>query len=43
MTLWQNGSFQQISAFGVLMFTLLIVLVVISHLISRHYGIKEQV
>ena len=41
--LWSNGSFQQLSAFGVVMFTLLIVLVAIAQKISRRYGIQEQV
>jgi iron(III) transport system permease protein len=41
--LWENGSFQALSAFGVMMFTILIVLVTISHFISKRYGIEEQV
>jgi iron(III) transport system permease protein len=41
--LWENGSFQALSAFGVMMFTVLIVLVTISHFISKRYGIEEQV
>ena len=41
--LWSNGSFQQLSAFGVVMFTLLIVLVTVAQKISRRYGIQEQV
>jgi iron(III) transport system permease protein len=40
--LWENGSFQQVSAFGVLMFMLLLLLVTISQMISKRYGIKEQ-
>lgn len=40
--LWENGSFQALSAFGVMMFTVLIVLVTISHAISKRYGIEEQ-
>jgi len=32
-----------LSAFGVVMFTLLIVLVAIAQKISRRYGIQEQV
>lgn len=40
--LWSNGSFQQLSAFGVVMFTLLIVLVSIVQRISKRYGIREQ-
>jgi len=41
--LWSNGSFQQLSAFGVVMFTLLIVLVTIAQKISARYGIQERV
>jgi len=41
--LWENGSFQELSAFGVLIFGLLIALVAASHAISRRYGIREQV
>jgi iron(III) transport system permease protein len=41
--LWENGSFQALSAFGVVIFLLLIVLVAVSHAISRRYGIREQV
>jgi iron(III) transport system permease protein len=40
--LWSDGSFLRLSALGVLMFVVLIVLVAISHLIARRYGIKEQ-
>ena len=39
---WEQGSFLKLSAFGVLMFGLLIVLVGISHWISRRYGVQEQ-
>ncbi|TAK10103.1 ABC transporter permease subunit, partial [bacterium] len=41
--LWENGSFQQLSAFGVLMFTLLIVLVSISQIIGKRFGVQEQI
>jgi hypothetical protein len=41
--LWSNGSFQQLSAFGVVMFTILIVLVSIAQKISKRYGIQEQI
>ena len=40
--LWSNGSFQQLSAFGVLMFTILILLVSIAQKISARYGIQER-
>ena len=41
--LWDTGSFQQLSAFGVLMFILLIVLVSISQMIGKRFGIQGQV
>jgi iron(III) transport system permease protein len=41
--LWSNGSFPQLSAFGVLMFTLLIVLGTVAQKISKRFGVKEQV
>jgi iron(III) transport system permease protein len=41
--LWTNGSFNQLSAFGVVMFTLLIVLVSITQKISKRFGIQEQI
>ena len=41
--LWSNGSFQQLSAFGVVMFTLLIVLVTVAQKISAWYGTQERV
>jgi iron(III) transport system permease protein len=40
--LWENASFMGLSAFGVLMFMVLIVLVYVSHKISQRYGIQEQ-
>jgi iron(III) transport system permease protein len=40
--LWSNGSFPLLSAFGVVMFTLLIVLVSIAQKISSRYGIQER-
>ena len=41
--LWENASFMGLSAFGVLMFIVLIVLVYVSHKISQRYGIQEQI
>jgi iron(III) transport system permease protein len=41
--LWSNGSFPLLSAFGVVMFSLLIVLVTIAQKISSRYGIQERV
>ena len=41
--LWSNGSFQQLSAFGVVMFTLLIGLVTIAQKVSARYGIQERI
>jgi iron(III) transport system permease protein len=40
--LWSQGSFMQLSAFGVVMFAVLIVLVIIAGWIGRRYGVKEQ-
>jgi iron(III) transport system permease protein len=41
--LWSNGSFAQLSAFGVVMFTILIALVSIAQKVSAKFGIQEQV
>jgi len=41
--LWSNGSFQQLSAFGVAMFTILIALVSIAQKLSARFGVQEQV
>jgi len=41
--LWENGSFPQLSAFGVLIFSLLIVLVLIGQTIGKRFGVQEQV
>jgi iron(III) transport system permease protein len=40
--IWERGAFTRLSAFGVIMFSVLIVLVLIAHAISKRYGIKEQ-
>lgn len=40
--LWERGSFMQLSAFGVVMFMVLIVLVGIANFIGARYGVKEQ-
>jgi iron(III) transport system permease protein len=40
--LWENGSFPQLSAFGVLIFGLLIVLVSIGQTIGKKFGIEGQ-
>ena len=40
--LWEDGSFTRLSAFGVIMFLILITLVSISHSLGKRYGIKEQ-
>lgn len=40
--LWEQGSFMSVSAFGVLMFLVLMILVSISNAIGRRYGVKEQ-
>jgi len=41
--LWSNGSFPQLSAFGVLMFVILIVLVSVGQTVSKRFGVQEQV
>jgi iron(III) transport system permease protein len=41
--LWENGSFPLLSAFGVVIFALLILLVWIGQIIGRRFGIQEQV
>ncbi len=41
--LWERGSFTQLSAFGVVIFGLLIVLVVLANAIGKRYGVMEQV
>ena len=40
--LWEEGSFLLLSAFGVLMFLLLMVLSAIAYLIGRRFGVQEQ-
>ena len=39
---WEQGSFMKLSAFGVIMFMVLLVIVLISHRISRGYGVQER-
>jgi iron(III) transport system permease protein len=41
--LWENGSFPQLSAFGVLIFGLLIVLVLLGQTVGKRFGVQEQV
>jgi len=41
--LWSNGSFPQLSAFGVLMFVILIVLVSVGQTVGKRFGVQEQV
>jgi iron(III) transport system permease protein len=41
--LWENGSFPQLSAFGVLIFALLIVLVLLGQTVGKRFGVQEQV
>ena len=41
--LWFNGSFPQLSAFGVLMFVILIVLVTVGQTVGKRFGVQEQV
>lgn len=40
--LWGTGRFTQLAAFGVIMFLILIVLVGLSNLVSRRFGVKES-
>jgi iron(III) transport system permease protein len=40
--LWENGSFPQLSAFGVVIFVLLIMLVLIGQALGRRFGVQEQ-
>ncbi|MDH3445095.1 MAG: iron ABC transporter permease, partial [Deltaproteobacteria bacterium] len=40
--LWENGSFPQLSAFGVLIFILLIMLVLLGQALGRRFGVQEQ-
>lgn len=40
--LWENGSFPQLSAFGVLIFALLIILVLLGQSVGRRFGVREQ-
>jgi iron(III) transport system permease protein len=41
--LWDEGSFLQLCAFGVVLFTLLAVVATLAHLASRRFGLQEQV
>jgi iron(III) transport system permease protein len=41
--LWENGSFPELSAFGVLIFALLIVLVLLGQAVGKRFGVQEQV
>jgi iron(III) transport system permease protein len=40
--LWSNGSFPQLSAFGVIIFGLLILLVSIGQLVGKRFGVQEH-
>jgi iron(III) transport system permease protein len=40
---WQEGSFVQLSALGVVMFVVLLTLVAIANWIGKRYGVKEEV
>ena len=40
--LWDNGSFPQLSAFGVIIFALLIVLVLIGQTVGKRFGVQEH-
>jgi ABC-type Fe3+ transport system permease subunit len=40
--LWSNGSFPQLSAFGVIIFGLLILLVSIGQAVGKRFGVQEH-
>jgi ABC-type Fe3+ transport system permease subunit len=40
--LWDNGSFPQLSALGVLIFALLILLVPMGQAVGKRFGVQEQ-
>ena len=40
--LWDEGSFLQLCAFGVVLFTLLAVIATLAHFASRRFGLQEQ-
>ena len=40
--LWENGSFPELSAFGVLIFALLIVLVLLGQTIGKRFGVQDE-
>src|SRR6266508_1256929 len=42
LDLWEEGSFLLLSAFGVLMFMLLVVLSAVAYVIGRRFGVQEQ-
>ncbi len=42
LDLWEQGSFLRLSAFGVVIFTVLLVLVGLSHAIGQRIGVREQ-
>jgi len=42
LDLWEEGSFLLLSAFGVLMFMLLMVLSAVAYVIGRRFGVQEQ-
>ena len=39
--LWDSGSFMQLSAFGVIIFLVLMILVWISHVLSKRFGVQD--
>ena len=40
--LWEEGSFLLLSAFGVLMFLLLMALSIVAYMVGRRFGVQEQ-
>jgi iron(III) transport system permease protein len=41
LDLWEQGSFMALSAFGVIMFAILMLLVVMSHRLGQRFGVRE--
>ncbi|MDB5545180.1 MAG: hypothetical protein JWO64_2329 [Hyphomicrobiales bacterium] len=39
---WEQGSFLKLSAFGVVMFMVLLVIVILSNMLGKRYGVREQ-
>ncbi len=42
LDLWQEGSFLKLSAFGVILFAILLTIVLLSNALQKRYGLREQ-